>query len=109
MFINCGGLPLIPPQRDRMLMQLKRHPAEIICLAEADELVETTLRSTPSTIDAKSVVADALDRRESFQYLVIRGKEEWSMLMAVRANVASSLECLHWERRFEGTNKKNKH
>ena len=38
----------------------------------------------------------------SSNYLVIRGQEDCSILMAVRVNIASALECLYWERRFEG-------
>ena len=109
MFGNWGRMPARPVERERVLMQLKRQPAQIVCLAEAEELVETTLRSPPSTRGAESAVADALDQRESFEHPVIRGREHCSILMAVRATVARSLECLHWERRFEGANQKRKH
>jgi len=95
-------------------MQLKRQPAQIVCLAEAEELVEATLRSPPTETDstgaASTAVAaqtstssvDELAARSSFEYLVIRGREECSLLIAVRVNIAKSLECLYWERRFEG-------
>ena len=100
--------------RERMLMQLKRQPAQIVCLAEAEELVEATLRSPPtetfSTGAGSAAVAaqpstasgDELAARSSFEHLVIRGREQCSILIAVRVNIAKSLECLYWERRFEG-------
>ena len=84
-------------------MQLKRQPAQIVCLAEAEELVEATLRSpaieTDSAGAASSAVAvetststfDELSARSSFEYLVTRGREEVSLLMAVRVNIAKSL------------------
>ena len=105
---NWGNLPAKRLERERVLMQLKRIPAQIVCLAEAQELVEETLRSPPSTRGAESAVADELEGRGEFEYLVIRGREDSSLLMAVRTNMARSLECLHWERRFEGTNKKKR-
>ena len=82
-------------------MQLKKQPAHILCLAEAEEIVETTLRSAPhedagKDDDTSFAVVDELVARKSFEYLVIRGNERSSVLMVVRANVASSLECLHW-------------
>ena len=88
-------------------MQLKKQPAHILCLAEAEEIVETALRSASredasEDNDTSSAVADELVGRKSFEYLVIRCNERSSILMVVRANVASSLECLHWERRHEG-------
>ena len=88
-------------------MQLNRQPAQIVCLAEAEELVEATLRSPPiltdSTGAASSAVAaetststiDALSVASSFEYLVIRGREEVSLLMVVRVNIAKRLECLY--------------
>ena len=92
-------------------MQLKKQPAHILCLAEAEEIVDTTLRSAPRHAagkddDASSAVADELVARKSFDYLVIRGNERSSILMVVRANVASSLECLQWECRLEGFGKR---
>ena len=107
MFGNWGSLPETSPERERVLMQLKKQPARILCLAEAEEIVEATLRSAPhenarKDNDTSSAVADELDTRKSFEYLVIRGNERSSILMVARANVARSLECLHWERRLEG-------
>ena len=48
LFGNWGNVPANDHVRDRVLMQLKRQPAQIVCLAEAQELVEATLRSPPS-------------------------------------------------------------
>ena len=96
-------------------MQLKNCPAQILCLAEAQECVDALLRSppplTPSAAvagdpDDSSADADALASRPGFEYLTIRGREECSILVAARATMARSLTCLHWERRFEGRSKR---
>jgi hypothetical protein len=114
LFGNWGKVPSNTRVRERVIMQLNRQPAQIVCLAEAEELVEATLRSPPiltdSTGAASSAVAvetststfDALFARSSVEHLVIRGREEVSLLMVVRLNIAKSLECIYWERRFEG-------
>jgi hypothetical protein len=89
-------------------------------LAEAEELVEATLRSPPSetyitgagstavAVQPSTASGDELVARSSFEYLVIRGREEVSLLIVVRVNIAKSLECIYWERRFEGE-RRNKH
>ena len=114
MFGNWGNVPSNERVRERVMMQLKRQPAQIVCLAEAEELVEATLRSPPiltdSTGAASSAVAaetststfDALFDRSSFDYSVIRGREEVSLLVVVRVNIAKRLKCLDKEWRFEG-------
>ena len=61
MFGNWGTLPAKPNERKRVLMQVKRIPAQIVCLAEAQELVEQTLRSPPSSTGAQAAAADALE------------------------------------------------
>jgi hypothetical protein len=53
-------------------MQLKKQPAHIVCLADAEEIVETTLRSAPhedanKDDDTSSAVADELVARTSFE------------------------------------------
>ena len=103
MFGNWGILPENSSECERVLMQLKKQPAHILCLAEAEEIVETALRSAAhedasKDNDTSSAVADELATRKSFEYL----DERSSILMVVRANVARSLECLRWERRLEG-------
>ena len=92
-------------------MQLKKQPAHIVCLAEAEEIVDTTLRSAPhedagKDDDASSAVADELVARKSVEYLVIRCNKRSSILRVARANVANSLECSHWERRLEGVDER---
>ena len=83
-----------------MVLQLKACPAQIRCLAEAQEGDEAVLRSSPlqtssaDTDDRKtsSAVADELESRPGFEYLTIRGREECSILVVVRADVARSFE-----------------
>jgi hypothetical protein len=111
MFGKWANMPENSSERERVLMQLKKQPAHIWCLAEAEEIAETTLRSAPSVAagkddDTSSAVADELVARKSCEYLVTRGNETSSILMVVRANVASSLECLHGERRLDGVDKR---
>ena len=116
MFGNWGRVPSNRQKRERVELQLKNCPAQILCLAEAQECVDALLRSpslTPSPAvagdpDDSSAVADELASRPGFEYLTIRGREECSILVAVRATMARSLTCLHWERRFEGEEKKKK-
>ena len=79
-FGNWGSLPENSSERERVLMQLKKQPAHIVCLAEAEEIVDTTLRSAPhedagKDDDTSSAVADELVARKSFEYLVIRCNE----------------------------------
>ena len=114
LFGNWGKMPSNRLVRDRVLMQLKRQPAQIVCLAEAEELVEATLRSPPNesystgagstavAVQPSTASGDELVARSSFEYLVIRGREQCSILIAVRVNIAKSLKCLFWERRYEG-------
>ena len=42
------------------MMQLKRQPAQIVCLAEAEELVEATLRSPAIETDSTGVASSAV-------------------------------------------------
>ena len=81
MFGNWGNLPAKQFERKRVLMQVKRIPAQIVCLAEAQQLVEETMREPPSTTEPEAAVADELEERPEFQYLVIRGREESSLLI----------------------------
>ena len=99
MFGKWAIMPETARKRERVLMQLKKQPAHIVCLAEAEEIVDTTLRSAPhedasKDDDTSSAAADELAARKSCEYLVVRGNERSSILMAVRANVASSLRVL---------------
>ena len=105
MFGNWGRMPDDAEKRRRVELQLKSGPAQILCVAEAEASVETLLESVPRNTSA--AVADAsemdeLEKRPAFQYMTIRGRERSSILVAVRVNVAKSLECLYWERREKG-------
>ena len=76
MFGKWGSLPENSSERERVLMQLKKQPARILCLAEAEEFFETTLLSVAhedagNDDDSSSAVADELVARKSFEYLVI--------------------------------------
>ena len=81
--------------------KLKKNPAQIIGLAECQTATEELLRSTGAPGSA-AVAADEFDKRHSYEYLTLRGAEDSSVLLGVRAAVANKLELLHWERRREG-------
>jgi hypothetical protein len=71
-FGNWGSLPENSSERERVLVQLKTQPAHILCLAEADEIVEATLRLAPHEDagkhdDTSSAIADELAARKPFE------------------------------------------
>ena len=72
MFGNWGSLPENSSERERVLLQLTKQPAHILCLVEAEETAETTLRSAPhedagKDDDTSSAVTDELVARKSFE------------------------------------------
>ena len=101
----------------RAEMLRKCQPAKIQYLAESGELVERTLRLPPDETSSTALASTAVAvetwtsnleivARSSFEYLVTRGREEVSLLVVVRVNIAKSLECLYLERRFQGKHRK---
>ena len=63
------------------------------CQAETEEL----LRSRGEAGD-KSAEKGSMEYRDSYEYLTLRGDEDVSNLLAVRKQVAESLELLHFEK-----------
>ena len=111
LFGNWGRLPSKTKnkaKRERVQLQLKNCPAQILGLAECEEETEDllrapgTARNPPHRTTGSAAVADELAGRSGIQYITIRGREECSILVAARANLARNLECIHWERRHEG-------
>ena len=104
MFGNWGPLPSTDPTlRRRVEAQLLHAPAQIILLAECDAEMEALLRRKGH---AASAVAEAdcpaLDRRASYEFLTLRGKEDSSLCVAARANVCKQVNLKYWERRNDG-------
>ena len=59
-FGQWGKMPSKASVRERGLMQLKRQPAQIVCLAEAEELVEATWRSPAIETDSTGAASFAV-------------------------------------------------
>ena len=101
LFGNWGKFPQRGQVRDRVDLVLKKQPAMIIGLAECDAKSEANLR-LPSNDEPQSKVAESFEDRDSFEYLTLRGIEQASLLLGVRARSGNDLTLLHWDRRFEG-------
>ena len=92
--------------------QLKCGPAHILGLCEVQEMTADVLRA-PGFGNA-AVAGDAEDaahrfqQRDACQYLVVRGQEEASVAIAVRASVADELTVTYWKLRDEGAYKDKK-
>ena len=101
LFGNWGPRPSKQGHRDNFENALRRGPAMVIGLAECQKSSEELLRRP-----GESAVADAaegsLDARPAFQYLTIRGNEEASVLIGLRAQTGNEIKLLHWERRDDG-------
>ena len=72
LFGNCGAMPNNALERERVLMHIKRQPAQIVCLAEAEKRVVRTLGAPPgvgarASSSSASAVAYALAARPEFE------------------------------------------
>ena len=105
LFGNWGLLPSqkTPQLREYVQAGLKRNPALVIALAEAEPDVEELLNA-PATqgISCAPDQPKTIWHRDSWQYMTLRGSEPRSLLIGVRANQGNDLRLLHWERRVEG-------
>ena len=107
-FGNYGRMPASPDQRRDLERQIKRSPAMIVGLAECEEITAVLLQQPGEPKPAVADVPPGFEKRESYEYLTIRGSEEISVLIGLRANTGNDLSLVFWERRFEGTYKKKK-
>ena len=92
---------------------LKKHPAMIIGLTECQKESEAVLRRYPTPPDPAAVAAAAKRRakgkfkyRPEFKYLTLRGREEASVLIAVRDEPGCALQMLDLERKAAGLAKR---
>ena len=111
LFGNWGRMPCNVDQRRNVELALKRGPAMIVGLAECEAQTEALLnaRGEPKPPAVAGVDAPpGLEGRESFEYLTLRGSEECSVLIGLRATMGNQLTLVWWDRRFEGTYRKNK-
>jgi len=102
-FGNYGRMPASPDQRRDLERQIKRSPAMIVGLAECEEITAVLLQQPGEPKPAVADVPPGFEKRESYEYLTIRGSEEISVLIGLRANTDNDLSLVFWERRFEGT------
>ena len=104
-FANWGQIPSSGYKRERIDTVLKKQPATIIGLSECDAITDEFLRRTGWTGDPQSRVDDTMKERDAYEYLTLRGSEEHSVLIGVRAGPGTELQLLFWERRDEGLHK----
>ena len=90
-----------------MDITLKKNPGQIVGMAECEEETEEVLRSSGEPGDP-TAPKGSMERRDSYQYLTLRGEEECSNLLAVRRHVAVSLELLYFKKINHGEKTKNK-
>ena len=100
-FTNWGSVPKTGPKRERIDSVLKKSPATIIGLCECDAITDAHLRlpmvdattyisqSRPQTTATAVAADERFEQRDSVQYLTIRGSEEHSILLGVRAGIGN--------------------
>ena len=98
MFGNWGSRANNPRVQERIDLQMKHGPANIIGLCEAEEETSQVLESAAVAADEG---ADDLRKRQGMSYYCIRGNEAKSNMLAVRAETGT-LDMLYWDRRLEG-------
>jgi hypothetical protein len=109
-FANWGELPQTGDKRERVDTILKKNPATVIGLCECDAITDAHLRdcftrgvTVDDDDDGPQLRAErAMQARDAVKYLTIRGSEEQSALIGVRAGIGNELELVYWERRLEG-------
>ena len=77
-----------------MDQQLLSNPCSVLVVLEANAGLATMLESSGSV---EGTGSPGLAGRPRFEYIVLRGLEESSILIAARADNCNSLECLHFE------------
>ena len=109
LFGNWGKRPSLLKMRNHLDTVLKKQPAMVIGLAECQLETEHVLKREP---DPAAVAADPkpgrkrrFENRPEFAYLTLRGKEEGSVLIAVRDQAGCALQHLHTERVHHGPTK----
>ena len=108
-FANWGQVPGKGPKRERIDIVLKKNPATVIGLCEADAITDAYLRktafrgTTKDENDPQLRVGDRMEQRDAPQYLTIRGNEESTLLLGVREGIGNELKLINWERKLECT------
>ena len=106
-FGNWGLLSKKDPQKTaegnwarQIQHRIKQSPAQVLGLSECEAHTQQFL-GTPVALDAPDPAQ--LDvpqekKRQGFEYLSLRGQEEGTVLVGVRANTAQRIELLEWHR-----------
>ena len=91
---------------------LKQQPAMIIglseCQAESEDVLKRDPRPAAVAAAARPGAKGKFKYRPEFKYLTLRGKEEESILIAVRDEPGCELKMLDFERRGEGLVKRKR-
>ena len=98
-FGNWGMRARRADMRDNINAQIMKNPAHVVGIAECSLEVQEALRQ-PAVAGTEGV--DGFHGRPTYEYLTIRGDEESSLLCAVRASVAESMELVFWEKKKDG-------
>ena len=108
-FANWGQFPAKGFKRERIDIVLKKQPATIIGLSECDAITDAYLRQKGWKGDPQSRVNvnDPMKERDASEYLTLRGNEEHSVLIGVRAGPGTELKLLFWDRRDEAMGDNN--
>ena len=81
----------------------QKKPCAIIGLTECDAETEALLQA-PAVADAQPWgTKETIEDRPDYTYYTIRGEEQASCLLGVRADCGSGIEMLSWIRKEEGT------
>ena len=80
-------------------MTLKKNPAQVLGLAECQPATEKMLQG-PAVAGNVDASEGSMEARTAYEYYTLRGREESSVLIAVRK--PGTLEMLAWTRRYEG-------
>ena len=110
LFGNWGKRPGTSEMRDHLDNVLQKQRAMAIQLAECQLESERVLQREPAAVAvaAKPGAKGKFKYRPEFKYFTLRGREEESVIIAVRDEHGCALEMLDLERRDEGLTKEKR-
>ena len=104
---STTGGKIVQKARNRVFdTQVTKNPTQLLVLCEVTKEVEAILKAKPQAGDPDG---NGLEQRPTCEYLVVRGNEESSILVAARVDTAVAVESLeyHVSKDFEYTEKGN--
>jgi len=99
-FGNWGARAKDQDLQDRIDLQIKRSPAAILGLTEA-QIYHAEILRAPATKGNPEAEMKLL-RRDGYKWLVVRGVADEAPLIAVRDTVGQSIDLIYQENKFEG-------